>query len=291
MEILFQYTRRAAFMAFLVAVIFMITSVAYVAKSRGVQQEGLGSADEIDNCEDEKFFQCVVSEGDGSEQDNFPVVLPTTTQEETNAGIVALDSQIENIKVVPISEDKDLIYIPMQVELPLQQGDYYYGKYENGRAGAYEINKIPVLYPGDSIRLIGDGYITVKSNAGYIQAPRHYFGSGLCWSTSTLGQLMDYANIEFNQKYGINLFLFPYGRYPHSSYYKTYASSNNGFGYTVIKKASGSVDYGFQINPKLANHPELYKLKLRIVLTAREDHPSADHGQSLGGYILSNVDF
>jgi hypothetical protein len=50
-------------------------------------------------------------------------------------------------------------------------------------------------------------------------------------------------------------------------------------------------DYRFTVNPVLATMPELADLKLKIVMLATTDHPTASHGQSIGGYILSNKEF
>ncbi|MBN1915895.1 hypothetical protein JW796_02770 [Candidatus Dojkabacteria bacterium] len=179
------------------------------------------------------------------------------------------------------------------VELPLVRNDYYTGKFINAAAGAYQLNKIPVLTPGDRIRVIADGYITFSKNAGYVKAEKpFYYASGVCWSTSTLGKLMDEANINFSRKYGLPLFVFNFGdRVPHNKPAKTYTTSNNGYGYAILRTGNHVQDYSFTVNPEIKNNIDLSDLRLRIVMTTSESNPEGYTGKSIGAYLVSNKEF
>jgi hypothetical protein len=192
------------------------------------------------------------------------------------------------------SDDKELIYKKNLIELPLVSGDYYYGKYINAAAAARELNFMGVLNPGDRKSVIGNGYVTMNSNRGYISPGAGFmYASGACWATSSLGTLMDEVNKEFNLTYGMDLFVFQYGdRLPHPHAYSTYAPSNWGYGYSVVKRPGGyNSDYKFTVNPELSDHPVLKDIKIKIVMVSREDNPNAFLGQSIGGYVMSSVDW
>lgn len=191
-------------------------------------------------------------------------------------------------------KDGNLTYERYFVELPLYAEDYYYGKYVNAKAATSEINSIPVLVPGDRIAVIGGGYLTLDKSKGYLQpGSKYYYASGVCWSISTLGMLMDEANKDFIEKHGIPLFIFENGdRIPHEHAYRTYTPSNNGYGYSVTKlKVGESFDYKFTVNPKIENIPELSGLEIKIVMNARDSHRTAYNGESIDAYILSNKKF
>jgi hypothetical protein len=219
-----------------------------------------------------------------------------------SANVLTID-QVEGFEMIYGRQDlnalsggqADMVYINSFTELPLVRKDYYWGKYENGLAGVNGLNRMPVFKPGDGLGVIASQYINVKSYNGYIQPKNgYYFGSGLCWSTSELGYLMDQANADFQAKYGIALFTFKRGdRAPHSSFYKSYLPSNRGYGYTVMQKSAGVPvqDYRFPITPALKNREDLKDIKVKIVMLASTTHPTAHAGQSIGGYVLSNVDF
>lgn len=186
-----------------------------------------------------------------------------------------------------------LTFKGVEVDYPLTPEDYYYGKYENGKAGADEINKVPVLRPGDRVRLIRDGYITLYRGNGYVMPGKgYYYGSGLCWSISVVGGMMDDANSEFQTKWGIPLFVFqPGDKAGHGKTYSTYEASNNAHGYSVIKlRYGGGQDYSFTVNPEIENIPELKDLELKLVMTSTDVHETASYGQSIGGHILTNKD-
>ncbi len=186
--------------------------------------------------------------------------------------------------------DADMTYKNDFSEEPLVAQDYYYRKYENGMAGANGINKIPLLHAGDSYGVIKNKFINIKSWNGFVQPPGYYFGSGVCWSTSALGLMMDNANKSFHAKYGVDLFVFNKGdRAPHPHFYKTYF----GYGYTIMQLHEGVPlqDYRFTVNPQLSSMPGLSDIKIKIVMLATTAHPTASHGQSLGGYFLSNKEF
>jgi len=119
------------------------------------------------------------------------------------------------------------------------------------------------------------------------------YASGVCWSTSAIGLLMDEANDVFTHKYQIPLFVFERGdRSPHPVRYATYAPSNYGLGYSVVKYAGGyCADYSFTVNPALKDHPKFKNIKINIVMTSSESHESAYLGQSIGGYLQTNIDF
>ena len=186
--------------------------------------------------------------------------------------------------------DEDMIYNNAFKELPLHPNDYYYGKYLNARQGAKQLNLMPIFKPGDSVGIIRDQYINIR--IGYMQPPHYYYGSGVCWTSSTLGATLDVANEKFKAKYGLELFIHrPWDRAPHGGYYLTY--TNNHRGYTIFQISPGvpGSDYRFTINPQLANIPELSDIKVKIVLLYSENHPNASHGESIAGYVISNKEF
>lgn len=206
--------------------------------------------------------------------------------------LLSAPREISKKPLLPTSTE--LIYQKYYVELPLAAEDYYYGKYINATVAVKELNNMPVLQPGDKIQIITDNYLTFGTGAGYIKPGEgFYYASGVCWTVSTLGMEMDVANKEFRNKYGIDLFTFEKGdRYPHSKSYKTYASSNNGYGYTVAKTLNGaSPDYTFTVNPKLANDARFENLQIRIVLGSSSTHPTAYKGQVISAHIETNIDF
>lgn len=188
--------------------------------------------------------------------------------------------------------DSELKHTNVVFNLPLVRKDFYGGKYENARAGAGELNRIPALKSGMRVRVIADGYITLQRNRGYVQPRGYYFGSGLCWSTSALGGMMDVANRQFKQRYGVDLFVFSGGdRAPHSHKYETYTRSNRGGGYTVLKSGSGGQDLRFTVNPKLKTMEGLSDIVLDVEMVAQDDFPGAYKGQSIGAILRTNKPF
>ncbi|MCA9383043.1 hypothetical protein KC909_01635 [Candidatus Dojkabacteria bacterium] len=189
----------------------------------------------------------------------------------------------------------DMVYVNSFTELPLYYQDYYWGKYENAAAGADGLNRMPILNAGDEIGVVTDKYINIKSYNGYIQpAYGYYFASGVCWSTTTLGTLMNNANADFQAKYGMDLFVFEYGdRSPHSDWYQTYQPANNGYGYSVYQISEGvpGLEYRFKVNPEIANVPELADLEVKVVMMYSDTHDTAAYGQSIAGFIASNKEF
>jgi len=223
--------------------------------------------------------------GSAAYKDKFPVLIDYEENERLYA-----DADLVLGKTI----DPDLIYQKLLIELPLVREDYYWGKHINATAGINEINQIKILYPGDRIRIIRDGYLTMSSKRGYVNPGGGImYASGVCWSTSALGTLMDEANKVFTHKYQLPLFVFNRGdRAPHPTRYATYAPSNHGLGYSVVKRAGGSCsDYSFTVNPALKDHPILKDIKINIVMTSSQSHDSAFKGQSIGGYLQTNIDF
>ncbi len=216
---------------------------------------------------------------------------------------VPADKNKIEIKEISIKKDnaknkkvikKELIYKKSFTEVPLASGDYYYGKYINASIAAGEINDIPIITPGDRIAIISDNYLTFDKSKGYIKPSANiYYASGVCWTATTLGALMDQANSEFINKYGIPLFTFEqWDRYAHKNKYATYAGINYGYGYAVSKPPSGKVfDYKFTVNPEILNIPEFEDFEIRIVIGGRENSPVGYKGQVIDGYILSNIDW
>jgi hypothetical protein len=193
-----------------------------------------------------------------------------------------------------VSADKDMIFKKHLVELPLVAQDYYYGKFINASSAVNEINTVPILHPGDRINLIGQNYLTLSKNRGYVYPGQGFlYASGVCWSTSSVGTLMDEVNHAFIEKYSIPLFTFHYGdRTPHPAIYSTYQDSNFGRGYTIVKVPSGySTDYSFEVNSAVSKIKGLENLKIKIVMFAREDCEKAFAGQSIGAYLQTNIDF
>ncbi|MCA9383044.1 hypothetical protein KC909_01640 [Candidatus Dojkabacteria bacterium] len=219
-------------------------------------------------------------------QDNFPITdLPITN-------VVLEEVQVYEQQFALADQngyDRDMKFSNTKSEQPLVAQDYYWGKYINGSAGAKQINSIPVLKPGDRVALLGDNVFQLYASNGYVKPSGYHYASGLCWSSSALGLLQDNANKAFQEKYGVPLFVFNYGdRGPHGHYYATYG----GYGYTVFRQNGVPVqDYRFTVNPALADIPELADIKVKIVMTYTDEHPTAAFGQSIGGYIQSNKEF
>lgn len=215
-------------------------------------------------------------------KDKFPIIMGD-------------EKRLKETNVLGDKDDNSLTYRKHLVELPLYAGDHYYGKHINAAAAASELNTMPILEPGDTINVITDGYLTMHRSKGYIQPPYPGFlyASGVCWSTSTLGTLMDEANKEFSLKYGIPLFVFgAYDRSPHNHSYYTYRDSNYGYGYTVVKHVNGaSTDYSFAINPELKKLPKFKNLKLKIVMSASTNHETGYLGHSIEAHIKTNINF
>lgn len=217
-------------------------------------------------------------------KDKFPLLVGEIDESK----IAYLDN------VLGASYDEDLIYKKHLIELPLVRGDYYYGKHINATAAVNEINQIRILKAGDRISIIGNGYLTMSSKRGYVNPGSGFlYASGACWASSTLGTLMDEVNKAFGQKYQKPLFTFYAGdRTPHPASYATYKDSNYGRGYTVVMIPHGSsTDYRFTVNPTLKTDSRFQDLKIKIVMISRTDNAQAFLGQSIGGYILSNIDF
>ena len=186
--------------------------------------------------------------------------------------------------------DPDMVYKTAFLELPLISQDYYRNKYENAVAGAKGINRIPVLKPGDKTSVIRQLYIDINPGNGFVYAPAHYFGSGVCWSTSALGLMMNRANDQFKAKYGIDLFVYKaWDRAPHPDYYATY----HGNGYTILQMGRGDAlqDYTFTVNPKISELDGMSDFKVKVVMLNSNHRENASHGQSIAGYVLTNKDF
>ncbi len=214
--------------------------------------------------------------------DNFPVTDQTEAQLESET------AQTGN----EYYDAATFQYKYYEVNFPLKPVDYYWRKWENGRAGAAELNRMPDLGPGDRIQVINGGYITMSPSRGYIRPQNgYYFASGVCWSTSALGGFMDKANWYFLQKFHLPLFTYNNrDRVGHPHNYPTYADANGGYGYTIFKSGNhGAPDYGFNINPALKNDPFLKNLRIKIVMTWSNNFPGASHGQSIGAYMLTNI--
>lgn len=243
------------------------------------------------NLETSSASESIEEEEQYASYDNFPVIK---YDDQDPKEIMSYYSDRFDPNVLGKVIDPDLKYKDTEVNLPLAQYDYYFRKWQNAKSATKELNGMPTLKVGDRIKIIQDGYLTFDSRFGYEKVYNYYYASGVCWAVSTLGQLMDYANKEFKAKFGLVLFVYYRGdRAPHGHTYTTYKKSNYGYGYTVLKTQSESStqDYGFQINPKLAERDDLKDLKLDIILTASETYSGAYKGQAIGGYILSNKDF
>jgi hypothetical protein len=237
--------------------------------------------------DDLDLFAGSLAEGEDAGLDKFEVIDSDTLAQEGN------DSVVDNVqtKVLGASQNGTR-YTNVVYKLPLQKKDYYYGKYINARAGANELNNIPTLTPGKRVRIIADGYISVWRSRGYVQPRGYYFGSGLCWSASALGGMLDAANAKFKAKYGLDLFVFSSGdRAPHSKYYATYAKSNRGRGYAVIKKKKGGQDLRFTVNPQLAKVAALRDIKIDINMIYSQREAGAYRGEMIGATLNTNKSF
>lgn len=203
------------------------------------------------------------------------------------------DSFVPAPTVLGVNTDAAITHQYAFVDSPLQPKDYYGGKYTNAKAGANEINSMPVLRVGERHSLLRSRIITLKGSKGYVQSDLEYFASGVCWTVSVFGYLMDVANTQFRQKYGIDMFVFPQGRSPHGKKYDTYRFINGGRGYTIFNSPDPKrhVDYTFGLNPQITEIEQLKDLQVKIVMTATSSSGKAYRGQSIGGYVLTNKDF
>lgn len=224
-------------------------------------------------------------QGEESHKDKFAVFIGGEDEEEQLSGMEF---------VLGESIDLDLVYKKLLIEMPLVGCDYYYGKHINATAGVNEVNHVPVLQPGDRVDLIRDGYLTMSRSRGYVSPGSGFlYASGVCWTTSAIGTLMDEANKLFDQKYQMPLFIFRNGdRAPHPVAYQTYKNSNYGKGYAIVKIPNGSgTDFSFIVNPQLKDNPKFVNLKIKIVMISSVENDQAFLGQSIGAYIQTNVDF
>lgn len=231
------------------------------------------------------YQNLILQEGSEAYKDKFAVLLNYAANEAIYK---------ETGYILGKTIDEDLIYKKILIDVPLSRGDYYWGKHINASSAVNELNQIRVLKPGDRVRVIRDGYLTMGSGRGYVRPGAGFmYASGVCWSTSTLGMLMDEANKVFNEKYKMPLFVFNKGdRTPHPSSYRTYQFSNNGRGYTVVKIPNGgAVDYSFTLNPALKDVERFANIKINIVMNSSIDNQNGYLGQSLGGYLQTNIDF
>lgn len=223
------------------------------------------------------YFSQILTSNKGLESREIPVLSK-------NASFYS-GTDMSAIKV-----DSDMVYLNSFTELPLFDSDYYWGKYHNARAGAIQLNRMPIFVPGNSVGIIRNIYLNIRE--GYIKPPGFYNGSGVCWASSTLGAIQDKANADFRAKYGVDLFTFrPGDRTGHGGKYMTY--TNNHYGYTVFQQGLGipGTDYRFTVNPNLKNIEGLSDIKVKIVMLYSETYPNASHGQALAGYVISNKEF
>ncbi|MBN2016088.1 hypothetical protein JW766_04615 [Candidatus Dojkabacteria bacterium] len=269
-----------------ILLILLIGSLVFFELYRYSLIEIIGDVD-IKELKDVSFNQDGKSErpfiGEEAFKDTFTVVIGDVSEEEDPDDILGEETPVE------------LPYKKGLIEMPLYRGDYYYGKHINATAATKELNqKMPILEPGSRVAVIGNGYLTMSKGWGYVSPGAEFmYASGVCWTTSALGTTMDEVNKEFMYKYDMPLFVFYAGdRYPHPVAYSTYRNSNYGFGYTVVRAyGRGSPDFKFTVNPNIKTNPKFLNLKIKIVMVSSTDHPKAFLGQSIGGYIESNIDF
>ena len=192
-----------------------------------------------------------------------------------------------------LGNNSGLEYLYATVNLPLTTADYYGGKYTNAKAGAGELNTIPVLKPGDKISIIRDGYLTLNWKQGYVEAAGPYvFASGVCWTTTALGGIIDKANAKFKEKYGMPMFVFDYGdRSGHGHTYTTYSSVNGGYGYSIYRSTAKTVDFTFRLNPEISKIPQLANLEVKLAFSATDSASNAFAGQSIGAQLYTNLEY
>jgi hypothetical protein len=191
-----------------------------------------------------------------------------------------------------IRVDSDMVYKNSFREMPLHPTDYYYNKYTNAVAGVKQLNTMPIMTPGTSIGIIRNMYLVIIPKYGYVRPPHYVYGSGVCWTTSAMGAMMDEANDAFKKKYGIDLFIYRSGdRAPHGGIYLTYTNGNHG--YTVLQSGIGNPaqDYRINVNPAISKIPGLSDLKIKLVLLNSSKHPTGAYGESIAAYIVSNKQF
>jgi hypothetical protein len=197
------------------------------------------------------------------------------------------ETDLSNIRV-----DSDMVYKNTFKELPLYAVDYYYNKYTNAVAGVRQLNTMPIMTPGTSIGIIRNLYLVIIPKYGYVRPPHYVYGSGVCWTTSTLGAMMDDANVAFKKKYGVDLFIYRSGdRAPHGGFYPTY--TNGQHGYTILQSGIGNPaqDYRINVNPAISRIPGLSDLKIKFVLLNSSKHPKGAYGESIAAYLISNKEF
>lgn len=169
-----------------------------------------------------------------------------------------VDSPFGNIMFI----DKDSILssingrvISFSLNLPLNEEDYYAGKFTNAKTAVKAFNqKLNILYPGDEIKLVYGEFITLSPGEGYIMTEFGQ-GSGSCWTVTVLGGLIDEANTYWLQEYGSPLFIIKES-HPHSEVIKSYANVNYGYGYNIFYEQDENQrwrDYVFQVNPDFSS--------------------------------------
>jgi hypothetical protein len=195
-------------------------------------------------------------------------VVDSVTLEEENLNYQETYHSLIDDKVLSIYE----------ISLPLAEGEYYSGKFQNASAGVDQLNSMDALEPGDQVALLSDQIIYFSYQDGYINTPKGY-AFGVCWSVTALGGLIDEANKNWKEDHGYPLFIVKQSS-GHGRTYETYYPNNN-YGYAVLKNNDGSVgvDYIFQVNPKAQIDNVLFYFE------ALTDNEEAYGGYEIRGWV------
>lgn len=168
--------------------------------------------------------------------------------------------------------------VKYEISIPLVDVDYYDGKFENAKAGVDQYNSIGLLLTeGEQVSLLDDGIINFWIDGGYIETEEGY-AFGVCWFVTALGGLVDEANVDWQSKYGQQLFILDEA-HGHSKQYDSYFP-NNGYGYAIADYGDGEyLDYSFHVNSS-AGIKELW-----FEFEAVQDDPTAYEGMSINGEL------
>lgn len=171
--------------------------------------------------------------------------------------------------------------VEFYIDLPLFEADYYEGKYENAVAAMTEFKyNVDFIKPGDEIGLYRYQLLTMSPTFGYVDTDSGW-GSGTCWFVTTMGGLIDQANVQWKEQYGYELFII-HESHPHPIFFKSYPV-NNGYGYNIQSLSDGTrKDYIFSVSELAQNDVDV----LWFEFSSTESDPNAYLGQSVSGKLV-----
>lgn len=165
---------------------------------------------------------------------------------------------------------------------PMPSKNYYYGKFENGKASAEIINKYTKsIEPGGYFYLLRGNppRMHITPAYGFVRTSKG-FGMGACWGVSVLGGLIDRANYWFKRRYGVFLFIV-LEKHSHSRKYAIYQNINGGYGYAIWESPNNIWDYRFVVNP----YVKTFIRSVKIKLFSTTNYKKAYKGRAIGGAV------